>query len=278
MQVRSDTHTERSKASQVDFESSELQLCLHEDTNRFFKRSEESTFEGSQAAARKMKKMALNVRNAVKYAVQKKGFLDPGECKYWSPSSGGAVVDLKFVDGGMYDNLGVLPLLRRGCSTVIVCVAASSNLTEIPKDKWRSNYNDVAALLGKFEPYLSPFLLKKGFKDTVNPRSKVFAGEEFEKLMEAMIDLQNDGKPLVVKMKLQLIPNELAGIYDKREVDMIFCFNGEVGSFEKNEFLGNQKLNNDFPYLSTMLTDYSVEDVNAPQLLQPRRTSEKHEV
>jgi hypothetical protein len=56
MQVRSDEHTRRSVALKELFESEER--FLGEDDKRFFKLFEESTFEGSRAAARKMKKIA----------------------------------------------------------------------------------------------------------------------------------------------------------------------------------------------------------------------------
>jgi hypothetical protein len=198
-----------------------------------------------------------------------KGYLDPGKYKFWSPSSGGDVVDLEFVDGGMYDNLGVLALLRRGCSTIIACNAADGNLTsdEMTETKWSSSYYDVAALFGEFEPYMPAWVLKEGYKNTVNSRSKVFANEEFGILMKEMTDLQKHGKPLVVRKKLQLIPNELAGIYDKREVNMIFCFNGEVKEFEVNFEKKLSGLADNFPYVDTMECDYSIETVNKLSLL-----------
>jgi hypothetical protein len=56
MQVRTDTHTSRSYALKEIFEGEERRL--EEDSRRFFKLFEESTFEGSQAAARNMKKIA----------------------------------------------------------------------------------------------------------------------------------------------------------------------------------------------------------------------------
>jgi hypothetical protein len=55
MQLRTDTHTRRSIAFKVAFDIGERRL--DEDMKRFFKLFEESTFEGSQAAARKMKKI-----------------------------------------------------------------------------------------------------------------------------------------------------------------------------------------------------------------------------
>jgi ankyrin repeat protein len=56
MQVRAPIHTRRSIGSKEEFE--EEQRSLNEDTKRFFKLFEESTFEGSRAAARKMRKIA----------------------------------------------------------------------------------------------------------------------------------------------------------------------------------------------------------------------------
>jgi hypothetical protein len=56
MQLRTLTHTSRSIDLKEHFET--LERSLGEDGKRFFKLFEESTFEGSQAAARKMKKIA----------------------------------------------------------------------------------------------------------------------------------------------------------------------------------------------------------------------------
>jgi hypothetical protein len=55
MQVRCIENTNRSIELDQLFEREEL--CLDEDTKRFFKLFEESTFEGSRAAARTMKKI-----------------------------------------------------------------------------------------------------------------------------------------------------------------------------------------------------------------------------
>merc|ERR1711935_1319234 len=75
-------------------------------------------------------------------------------------------------------------------------------------------------------------LYKKSYIETLNERSQVFEKKEFMILMKEMKDLQSKGKPLVVRKKLKLIPNKYAGIFESREVDMIFCFNGEVKEFD----------------------------------------------
>ena len=39
--------------------------------------------------------------------------------------------------------------------------------------------------------------MKKSFYEEVNPRSQVFAEEEFDVLMDDFVDLKRQGKPLV---------------------------------------------------------------------------------
>jgi hypothetical protein len=56
MQVRNDIHTSRQSEFKEEFE--EAGRSLDDDEKQFFKLFEESTFEGSRAAARKMKKIA----------------------------------------------------------------------------------------------------------------------------------------------------------------------------------------------------------------------------
>ncbi len=60
--------------------------------------------------------------------------------------------------------------------------------------------------------------------------------------MDEMRALRAQGKPLVVRKKLQVIPNPLAGVYESYEVDMIFCFNGEfVNNLRLAQVLTNSK-------------------------------------
>jgi hypothetical protein len=58
MQVRRDAHTSRLIDLKEDFETEERSFDGNEDVKRFFKLFQESTFEGSRAAARQMKKIA----------------------------------------------------------------------------------------------------------------------------------------------------------------------------------------------------------------------------
>jgi len=185
------------------------------------------------------------------------GYLDPGKFKWWSPTTGGAPVDLNFVDGGMFDNLGVQALLRRRCSTIICCDAADTDVMDcIDEKELGLKYYDVAALFGRGKSIIPEWAVKKGYKDTINKRGQVFAGEELDSLMAEMRALREQGKPLVVRKKLPVIPNPLAGIYESYEVDMIFCFNGAVGEF------CNESKEDNFPYVDTLKCKYTTEEVS----------------
>ena len=189
--------------------------------------------------------------------------LEIGKLKWWSPTTGGDPLDFSYVDGGMYDNLGALAVLRRGCSTLIVCDATDTNLLETKDKDLRSKMYDVAGLFGVGEPIVPKFLQKKSYTKTLNERSQVFDSKEFMTLIDEMRAKQRAGKPLVVRKKLNLIPNKFAGIYESREVDMIFCFNGEVKEFQdRAKIPKSAKIDKDFPYADTFNCDYNVGEVN----------------
>jgi len=75
-----------------------------------------------------------------------KDLAESSQYDFWSPTSGGKSQKLGFIDGALYDNSGVIALLRRGCDTVICCVAADSDINE--RDGVESNWYDFANLFG----------------------------------------------------------------------------------------------------------------------------------
>ena len=125
--------------------------------------------------------------------------------------------------------------------------------------------------------------MKKSFyEEVVNPRSQVFAEEEFDVLMDNFVDLKRQGKPnnwWVVRKKLMAYANEKAGLFEDREIDMIFVLNSHVQEFEDGlsdeaKRLSEHKsrsvfhrgtsspIDKDFPYISSAIVDYSIEEVN----------------
>lgn len=194
-----------------------------------------------------------------------------GKHKWWSPTTGGDPIDLAYVDGGLYDNLGALAVLRRGCSTLLLCDACDTDLTDKKQcpneEKIKEKYSDLGFLFGVGAPSLPKFITKKSYSDTINERSQVFESEEFMNVINEMKYKQSHGKPLVVRKKLKLLANEYAGIYESREVDVIFCFNGANKKFEeKLKIPKTAKIDKGrfapFPYINTLLCDYTGDEVN----------------
>jgi hypothetical protein len=101
MQVRTDTHTSLHSVMKDVFESNESNL--DEDAKRFFRLFEESTFEGSQAAALKMKKIAKrkSKHNQEHLLVYSLIFLARSDSEMLSWPNSPLLVLLQFVDPNM---------------------------------------------------------------------------------------------------------------------------------------------------------------------------------
>lgn len=102
------------------------------------------------------------------------GLGDASLYNFWSPTSGGASQQFGFVDGALYDNSGVVALLRRGCKTVICCVAVDSDVTTDIKKTWY----DFANLFGVAK---QSNVGEKAF-ETYNSRNQVFESKEWDVL------------------------------------------------------------------------------------------------
>jgi hypothetical protein len=177
---------------------------------------------------------------------------------------------LNFVDGGLFDNLGALAVLRRGVDTILICAATDG---DVDAEDSAATFKDIAALFGLGEPLAPDWIAKDGYKNYINKRGKVFDEKEFELLIEDMKKLKEKGKPLVRHKKLMVRENGFAGIHEDREVDVIFCFNGPCDEFDR---LSKREKDNgwwpfqrafpykksDFPFFDTSQCDYSVKEVN----------------
>jgi hypothetical protein len=98
MQVRRDIHTRRSIRLKDEFEARDH--ILNEDMNQFLKLFQESTLEGSRAAARKMKKIAKPLtKNVQKYLLLHSLYLlTLSDSKMLSWPNSPLLVMLQFVD------------------------------------------------------------------------------------------------------------------------------------------------------------------------------------
>ena len=198
-------------------------------------------------------------------------YFKTGTAKWWCPSSGKEPKRLNFVDGGLFDNLGALAVLRRGVDTILICNATDG---DVDAEDSVATFHDIAALFGLGEPFKTPdWIAKDGYKNYINKRGKVFDEKEFKLLIDDMKKLKEKGKPLVRHKKLMVHKNRFAGILADHYVDVIFCFNGPCDDFDrlsKREADGWWPFRRVFPYIKTNFPlfhtfqcDYSVKEVNA---------------
>jgi hypothetical protein len=192
-----------------------------------------------------------------------KRFTNPTTYQYWSPVSGGPSRGLAFVDGGLFDNTGVLALLRRNCSCIIACVASDAAINDEDPETNRNRFGDLAALFGQYQQPLIDrvlmsmaslffgvpfnfFLTTIGLKPNTVPIQspndfKVFDAADWKPLVRELNEKWQKGVPQVVRMNLTVHENLNASIYGNRTVDFIVCLNGRVKETWYNK-LGNEGL------------------------------------
>jgi hypothetical protein len=114
MQFRDNIHTSQSIGLKEAFETEERSFDDDEDTNRFFKLFKESTFDGSQAAARKMRKIAKReTKNNQKFLLfHSLNLLIRSDSDMLSRPNSPLLVLLQFVDSSAVSGSEHEPLLE----------------------------------------------------------------------------------------------------------------------------------------------------------------------
>eukprot|EP00300_Choanocystis_sp_HF-7_P042525 c9269_g1_i1.p1 GENE.c9269_g1_i1~~c9269_g1_i1.p1 ORF type:complete len:650 (-),score=151.20 c9269_g1_i1:140-2089(-) len=136
---------------------------------------------------------------------------------------------LAFSDGGGFDNIAILPLLRRRVSKILCLVAAAENNHMTPDDDHDFNMLDVATLFGAARPDLELFAVRG---DDLNKRCQVFPTEAYKDLLASLATCQLRGRPLVHTAKLRVLDNEYCGVTGGWEVSVMFLFNGPCQAWE----------------------------------------------
>ena len=210
-----------------------------------------------------------------------KWFPNAKSYKYWSPMSRGDSVKLQFADSGIFDNTSVLGLLRQNCTTIIACISTNSATIT---DNVETRFANIAALF------------RRATEDTyTNIRSanmmQVFEKAKWDNVLKQLWHYMV-GKLQVCKMQLEVQPNPHVGIYDGRTIEVYFCINrrstewwdklGKGAERLKQAtnmgwwlFVGPEsllcalpgafsptKINNCFPYYSTLWVIYDQDVVN----------------
>eukprot|EP00415_Alexandrium_ostenfeldii_P000755 UN0755 len=160
-------------------------------------------------------------------------------------------------DGGGSDNLAIYPALRRGVKKLIVCSALAVPIC----DRWAADEFDISGYFGAYpEGESFEYSKLRVESGTWNKSAQVFETRKWDELFATLRRLEAEGRPRVVRMSLQVLPNERQGVKGGYEVDTVWIFNGRPSEWydqlpsETQEHI-SQKLDG-FPLIGTFIVDY----------------------
>lgn len=191
-----------------------------------------------------------------------KWLIDVGfpEFNYWSPKNPQKSKEYDFADGGLMDNSGIMPLLRRKVEKVIVFVNGTSDLVTEDEKTNEKVSSMIKALFVETENHwgMRNYNLNIVLKEE-NKTGRV----AYEDLRDELISLNKQNKPAVVKKKYKTLKNKAFDIEAGHEVEVLWVHNAYVKQwFDKikdtdlQEYINTQrseKLN--FPNYPTFATN-----------------------
>lgn len=187
--------------------------------------------------------------------------------------------ELKVVDGGANDNLGIYPLLRRGVEHIVCCVSNHNCIhrDDITADD-ASAVAQVAALFGCMSSH--------GPENVGNESRRVLREEDWPVVLKGLRDRHHDAGSCFYLYEGPVLPNERIGVVGGYTVQILFVvfskskmwfssLSDDMRSHIREEqakagavstvesIFGGDAALEDFPYYSTMDLNYSPELVNA---------------
>ncbi|WIA12481.1 hypothetical protein OEZ85_012516 [Tetradesmus obliquus] len=144
---------------------------------------------------------------------------------------------LSFVDEGAVDDLGVMPLLRRGVTNIVICLATHENPDSTIKAFAKSEY----ALAGLFGAVPLNAKDAKGqplkLHDTNSPAtwssmSQVFPAEGFPVLFDQYKASFLQGGAHIFNATYQVLPNSFHGVKGNYKVSVLWLLNGRSSQWE----------------------------------------------
>lgn len=151
----------------------------------------------------------------------------------------------QFVDGQYSDYTGIIALLRRKCKFVIACIAANADI--LSGDVENAKIHNLGNLAGLFGRQRSGKCVNGVTDDVFNSQRQVFSGEAWDELLTKLrfhrhsknsgysivvcfydVDmLMTDGKLLVHRMTLEVLPNPMVVVPGMHRATVVFCISGE---------------------------------------------------
>ncbi|WP_346859457.1 hypothetical protein [uncultured Draconibacterium sp.] len=184
-------------------------------------------------------------------------FLGFPEFKYWSPAEADGNPKSKeydFGDGGILENSGIMPLLKRGVKKIIVFSNGSTPLSIQTSGEIELS-SSIPALFHKLPNQYG----EKDFTDNI-----VFAKQEkkYKALVKKLYQLKADGKPAIVKDTYAVTEQPCHGIKGGYDVEIIWVYNDIVRNWinalpvDIQIRLGKNEFGKTFPMLATFMENF----------------------
>lgn len=182
-----------------------------------------------------------------------KSLLFPNQ-KYWcnfSNPTSAVVSNYDFADGGGLENLGIMPLLKRGVKKIIVF---SNCETELKFDK-NGNLQITDSIPALFGPIKDNYG-QKDFKDNI-----VFADQKgkYDTLVKALMQKNTDGLPPIFVDTYQVTPQPCYGIEGNYEVEIMWVYNSKCSKWfdqlpkDVQDLITSKKEFRNFPFYKTFM-------------------------
>jgi hypothetical protein len=150
------------------------------------------------------------------------------EFKYWSPYRAQATraKEYDFADGGILENFGIMPLLKRGVPRIIVFVNCETELKIDPYNEEVTICDSIPAL---FKPIKNQYG-DKHFEDNV-----VFADQEeaYRDLVFCLHQKIQSGEPAIHVGKYKITAQPHYDIKGGKEVEIMWVYNSRVKNWMK---------------------------------------------
>lgn len=178
------------------------------------------------------------------------------EFKYWSPIKKGdqPAREYEFGDGGILENLGIMPLLMRKVKNIIVFVNTKAPLTGTEKGQINDSIPPLFGMVPDF---------------TTN---HVFPKNKYSTLVEGLMEAKSKGTTVMFRDRFPVLKNKHYDIEPGWEADILWVYNERVNQWEEalpknvRKLIAHGSLGN-FPHYKTFFQNPpAVIDLSAKQV------------
>ena len=163
-------------------------------------------------------------------------------------------------DGGILENNGILPLLKRKVEQIVVFVNTATSLVPVQKgDLWTGIDGYLPPLFGFFSDFWK-HQLDTG-KKNIPPYTQVFSNEQFASLAQGLSEAKEKGGSVIYSDTYKVLDNLYLGIEGNWDVEVLWVYNETVPKWisqlpsETQSLLKNNIFLKDFPLYKTFGQD-----------------------